>query len=575
MQKLIVALTLLFGGIAANDRDGHSRLLRGRGKTVDHPEAGSKAALSRQDAGDEPVRAAARRLATVEEGIPPECVLAFEAVTKDGTKLKDFPACIDNLVVVAEAVLNKPESFADAGPDARDSILIQMIAKNRKSDTVIPFDDEETVTFKSSDVFALPAVAKNGMDLQKYPESKENLIVVMQAVLKTPNAFEFAGCHAQSDLLIQLVATGLQPENLDLVQKGCGEQPTPAPTAAPTVALNGCGKPCADVVTISSTSFPTDGILTGIYPTIESDNCYVVDGTFPKGDIKVPTEVNCAKITVPSSSGIRGISVDGNNNEVVNEGEVSLSISVYSTADGTKITNTGTKSDGDTVLIQVYSATTEVTVSDPGEAKIGAFGGFPVTFKCYGVDVTVPRGKDVVCDGLPPTAGSRICGAGDSISCPEFNPIDGPGLPSYAGVGCTLDLDPGLFPFALWKPSGYRKEFETYFSPECFPGSGDGETAVLIDRTELRELSIGGSTSQDLQCDTKYCSFRWSGSLTETRNVRLGPDVEIAAFSITSSEGASVIINKENPDTELYCTSPGGTDLIASLDPLSCQPIQN
>ena len=39
MQKLIVALTLLFGGIAANDRDGHSRLLRGRGKTVDYPDA--------------------------------------------------------------------------------------------------------------------------------------------------------------------------------------------------------------------------------------------------------------------------------------------------------------------------------------------------------------------------------------------------------------------------------------------------------------------------------------------------------------------------------------------------------
>ena len=65
MQKLIVALTLLFGGIAANDRDGHSRLLRGRGKTVDYPEAGSKTALSRQDAGDEPVRGAARRLAAV------------------------------------------------------------------------------------------------------------------------------------------------------------------------------------------------------------------------------------------------------------------------------------------------------------------------------------------------------------------------------------------------------------------------------------------------------------------------------------------------------------------------------
>ena len=64
MQKLIVALTLLFGGIAkANDHDGHSRLLRGRGKTVDYPN--SKTALSRQDTGDEPVRAAARRLAAV------------------------------------------------------------------------------------------------------------------------------------------------------------------------------------------------------------------------------------------------------------------------------------------------------------------------------------------------------------------------------------------------------------------------------------------------------------------------------------------------------------------------------
>ena len=42
------------------------------------------------------------------------------------------------------------------------------------------------------------------------------------------------------------------------------DEPTPAPA-------NGCGDPCADVITISSTSFPT----------IESDKCYVVDGTFP------------------------------------------------------------------------------------------------------------------------------------------------------------------------------------------------------------------------------------------------------------------------------------------------------
>ena len=45
-------------------------------------------------------------------------MLAFEAVTKDGSKLKEFPACIDNLVVAMEAVFNKPASFADAGPTA-------------------------------------------------------------------------------------------------------------------------------------------------------------------------------------------------------------------------------------------------------------------------------------------------------------------------------------------------------------------------------------------------------------------------------------------------------------------------
>ena len=147
--------------------------------------------------------------ATVTEGIPPECVLAFEAVTKDGSKLKEFPACIDNLVVVTEAVINKPDSFADAGATAQDSIPIQMIAKYKKPDTVLPPFDDEEVIFKSSDVFALPAVTKNGLDLEKYPESMDNLIVVMQAVLQNKNAFQFAGCHAQSDLLIQLVATGL------------------------------------------------------------------------------------------------------------------------------------------------------------------------------------------------------------------------------------------------------------------------------------------------------------------------------------------------------------------------------
>ena len=122
-----------------------------------------------------------------------------------------------------EAVFNKPASFADAGPTAQDSILIQMVAKYKKPDTVIPFDDDEEVTFKSSDVFALPAVAKNGLVLEDYPESKDNLIVVMQAVLQNRNAFPFAGCHAQADLLIQLVATYGSATNMALVQEGCGE----------------------------------------------------------------------------------------------------------------------------------------------------------------------------------------------------------------------------------------------------------------------------------------------------------------------------------------------------------------
>ena len=56
---------------------------------------------------------------------------------------------------------------------------------------------------------------------------------------------------------------------------------------------NGCGQPCAGVETLNTEPFH-----------IESNICYVVDGTFPSGDIEVPEEVECAKITVPSGSGL-------------------------------------------------------------------------------------------------------------------------------------------------------------------------------------------------------------------------------------------------------------------------------
>ena len=38
------------------------------------------------------------------------------------------------------------------------------------------------------------------------------------------------------------------------------------------------------------------------------------------------------------------------------------------------------------------------------ELETQASGGFPVTFKCYGADVTVPPGEEAVCGGPePPT----------------------------------------------------------------------------------------------------------------------------------------------------------------------------
>ena len=65
-----------------------------------------------------------------------------------------------------------------------------------------------------------------------------------------------------------------------------------------------CDEVCADVIAISSRPFPI----------IESGTHYEVNGTFPISGI-IPTDmlvvrnvVKCAKITVPSDSGLRGMS---------------------------------------------------------------------------------------------------------------------------------------------------------------------------------------------------------------------------------------------------------------------------
>ena len=110
---------------------------------------------------------------------------------------------------------------------------------------------------------------------------------------------------------------------------------------------------------------------------------------------------------------------------------------VRSSADGTKITNTGTKSDGGPVVIsarpprpsghfrrprrlpraQVQSATTELTVSNPGKAQIFVRDPRPLrpparkrrietqatrsqfTFECYDTPVTVDTVNVAFCNG--------------------------------------------------------------------------------------------------------------------------------------------------------------------------------
>ena len=163
-------------------------------------------------------------------------------------------------------------------------------------------------------------------------------------------------------------------------------------TASPTVAppeLNGRGKPCVDVVTVP----PNPG-------AIVSGTCYVVDGTVNAAP-EIPADIDCVKVTVPEGSGINGIiahlprpsympraprnaetrraQVRGDSTEVVVRGKLGglagpggiaarpprptsvfalsagpnhyVASQVLDTADGTKITNTGTRDDGSPVLI--------------------------------------------------------------------------------------------------------------------------------------------------------------------------------------------------------------------------------
>ncbi len=74
-------------------------------------------------------------------------------------------------------------------------------------------------------------------------------------------------------------------------------------TAQPTVTppeLNGCGQPCGTVIPIDDLAFDPLGI--------EADTCYeIVGDLFSAYDLELSVEVSCAKITVPSGSGLLGL----------------------------------------------------------------------------------------------------------------------------------------------------------------------------------------------------------------------------------------------------------------------------
>ena len=88
---------------------------------------------------------------------------------------------------------------------------------------------------------------------------------------------------------LALLNVGLADDSLDKrvakLELQVEQMKSPVESCCGATAQNGCGELCADIITISSTSFPTIESSTLL---LESDNCYVVDGTFPTGIIEVP-----------------------------------------------------------------------------------------------------------------------------------------------------------------------------------------------------------------------------------------------------------------------------------------------
>ena len=132
------------------------------------------------------------------------------------------------------------------------------------------------------------------------------LIVALVALLSVglANALaNFGGCTCEVDDFKERF------ERLESLVEFIASKATASPTVTPP-ELNGCGEPCADVVTLDEAALDTvvqeEGDDVYVFDW-EPNTCYKIDGMFYE-ILKVESPAGrCAKITVPSSSILNGI----------------------------------------------------------------------------------------------------------------------------------------------------------------------------------------------------------------------------------------------------------------------------
>ena len=118
----------------------------------------------------------------------------------------------------------------------------------------------------------------------------------------------FGGCTCEVDDFKERF------ERLESLVEFIASKATVSPTLIPP-ELNGCGEPCADVVTLDEAALDTDVEEGGNDVYVfdwEPNTCYIIDGIFYENAFSPVLKVQspagrCAKITVPSGSSLNGI----------------------------------------------------------------------------------------------------------------------------------------------------------------------------------------------------------------------------------------------------------------------------